>query len=247
MANWLVPVGRGDGRGTCVAIPHAGAGSAAVRSLGRHLESAGLDTLAVRLPGRESRISEDPYTDVDVMAHQVADELAGRVSGGPWMVYGHCSGALLALEVIRRTSIRPEVFVASSQEAPSRIRRQGAWRLDDTAFLRAVAEEGYLPESIVSDPEMVEMVAPALRADYRAFETHEWSSDSVAVPIVTVYGADEHLVREDDVTEWRAYTTGVFRSITLPLGHNMLLDGPEQVGDTLVAAWDRSRGAGSGA
>src|SRR5262249_15064603 len=82
-----------------ICFPSAGGGPAMFRPLARALP-ADIELLAVCLPGRESRLREPPAGHLVGLAGQLARELADTVDG-PYLMFGHSMGAMLAYEVCR--------------------------------------------------------------------------------------------------------------------------------------------------
>ena len=224
---WLVEIATSPaGERALYAFPHAGAGAAAVKKTCRALADT-FDTVAVRLPGRESRMSEDPVTDLDALTARLAEQIAGHAGGRRVYLYGHCAGAVIAYEVAKRLAPdRLAHLVVSANESPDRMPATAAWRLPRDEFLAKVAADGYLPHEVLAEPELLELVEPALRADYQAIESHEFTLDSVAAPILALLGADERTVAADDVAAWASLTSGGFRLETIAGGHNLLLANP---------------------
>jgi medium-chain acyl-[acyl-carrier-protein] hydrolase len=222
------------------AVPHAGGGAAAVRDLcravGRHAGAA-----AVRLPAREARLDEEPVRDLRLLAHAAAEAIARHAAGRPITLYGHCSGAVIAFEIARRLppGMVRTLFV-SAHEPPDRFPRDGVWRWPDTLFLPRVAADGYLPEQIAADPELLGLLLPALRADYEAVETYRCDPGAALdVPIVGILGDADTAVAEWDFEAWAGFSTDGFTARRLPGGHNLLLDQADAVAGVVAecSAW----------
>ena len=232
--RWLVDITTSGTSGRVLyAIPHAGAGAAAVKKTCRALGDT-FDTVAVRLAGRESRMDESPVTDLDVLADALAEQVSAHAGDRQVFLYGHCSGGVIAYEVARRLEPgRLGHLVVSAQEAPDRIRSRDVWRLPQKEFLAEVANDGYLPTGLLDQPEMVELVEPALRGDYQAVGSHHSSMEVIPTPVLALLGTEEHTVAEADVRAWEAVTSGGFRLQVIPGGHNLLLAEPEGVAEAL--------------
>jgi surfactin synthase thioesterase subunit len=226
MANppWLVEIADSHSRERVFyAIPHAGAGASAVRMLCRDLRD-GFDTVAVRFPGRESRMDESPITDLAVLADGLAAQIGEHAGDRGIYLYGHCSGAIAAFETARRLDPgRLALLVVSAHQAPDRIPDRSTWTLPTQEFLTKVAGDGYLPEAVVRDPELSALVEPALRADYQAVESYGSPPGAVASPILALIGTEEGSVAIEDVRAWAAWTSGGFDLRVVPGGHNLLL------------------------
>ncbi|MGP3691597.1 thioesterase II family protein [Streptomyces sp. IBSNAI002] len=225
---WFVGVPH-DGPKGCVlyAFPHAGAGVTTVRPLCVELSGA-FDAFAVRLPGRESRLEEPAETVMSELADKLAGELLRHAEGRPVVLYGHCAGSTIAYEVARRLGpARVRALVVSSNPAPGSVRREPTFALPRPDFLGQVVADGYLPAQLLGNEELLDIVEPALRADYELVETHELelyergSAEPVAVPTVAVYGSDDHTVERGQLEAWSALTTGPFRVVSLPGGNDL--------------------------
>ncbi|OLR91286.1 thioesterase II family protein [Actinokineospora bangkokensis] len=97
-----------------VCLPPEGADALFPLPLARAI-SHPLEVLGVQYPGRRDRRTEPPLTSVEALAEGIATALPGDA---PLALFGHGLGALVALEVARRT---PAVTLFTSGcPAPSR-------------------------------------------------------------------------------------------------------------------------------
>ncbi|MBB5123174.1 hypothetical protein FHS36_006653 [Streptomyces eurocidicus] len=82
----------------------------------------GVQIAAVRLPGRDNRLSEPPLRSAQSVAEMLGPALAGRDDSVPWGFFGHSLGALLAFETAHWLTQRghpgPRVLVVASAPAP---------------------------------------------------------------------------------------------------------------------------------
>jgi len=103
-------------------LPYSGA-SARVYLHWRNTLPAWLSVLPVELPGRAGRIGEPPQTDMVALAGQLAGEILPRITG-PYALFGHGLGALLAFEMAHALrgadAPAPLALIASGAAAPSR-------------------------------------------------------------------------------------------------------------------------------
>ncbi|MGW7610106.1 thioesterase II family protein [Streptomyces sp. NPDC054766] len=103
-------------------------------------------TACVQYPGRAERGREPAFTDVHVLADQVAEALAPVHGDGPLVLFGHSLGAAVAYEVARRMpDQRRLVLVVSGHPALSRIRPPA---LNDPAGEDSIDPDGPLVELI---------------------------------------------------------------------------------------------------
>jgi surfactin synthase thioesterase subunit len=215
------------------AIPHAGAGVAAVKRMCRSLPDRWL-AVGVRLPGRESRTQEEPFTDLDRLTSGLAESIGRHAGDREIHLYGHCAGAIIAYEVARRLpAARLSGLVVSAQESPDRVPVGDVWKWPREEFLARVRADGYLPDELVGNAELLSLVEPALRADYRAIECHHHDPEVIDVPVLALLGTREHAVPVEDIRSWERWTSAGFRLDVVSGGHNLLLDSPVEVAEAI--------------
>jgi surfactin synthase thioesterase subunit len=216
-------------------FPYAGAGAGFFRPWRGH-DQAAVDVVAVELPGREKRFTEEPYRDVheavDDLAAGVLELLAGR---SRVVLFGHSLGAVLAYEMARRieAAVRPAVshLVVSGSPGPAAARSSRATGLPDGEFLARVHEFAGYSHPALEDPAMRELLLPCLRADVEMHENYRPSASGplLRMPITAVRGADDSLVSAAELSEWAKATTGEFRVVQLPGGHMYLVDSAAEI------------------
>src|SRR5581483_8791473 len=104
-------------------FPYAGGNAAAVLDCQAHLGKA-VELHVAALPGRGTRLFEEPLHDLDDIVARLAAEIAGlaRLDGRRFAFFGHSLGALVAFEVTRalrrRGAPMPERLWVSGAEGP---------------------------------------------------------------------------------------------------------------------------------
>ena len=230
--DWLVELAGGDDAVVYV-FPPGGSGAAAVTDLATRLP--GVRVVAVRLPGRESLAHLPCVTDVDLVASRLAADIAADAGPAPVVLFGHCAGAVVAYEVATLLDRDHVGLVVSAHASPDRIPRPGAWTWPDEQFLDQVARDGFLPDEVREDPDLLDLCLPALRGDYEAIETHQASGEVLEVPVTALLGDGDRDIAEADVAAWAAFTTAGFALRHVPgAGHNLLLDAPDDVARELI-------------
>jgi medium-chain acyl-[acyl-carrier-protein] hydrolase len=115
----------------------------------------------------------------------------------PFSFFGHSMGALIAFELTvdleRSGGASPQrLFVSGRRPPDERHDRAPIHGFDDDRFLDAVqATYGGVPDAVRSEPELLALFLPALRADVRAFETHIPLEAAVVHCPVNVYGGSD--------------------------------------------------------
>ncbi|SEF24424.1 Surfactin synthase thioesterase subunit [Amycolatopsis pretoriensis] len=212
-----------------VCLPFAGAGASFFRPWQEHAGER-LDVVPLQLPGRERLIDAEPYRDAVVAADELLPDLVRQLDGRTEVVlFGHSLGAVLAYELAHRVAAHPELvlrhlFVSGSPE-PHTQRPQRATGLSDDEFLARVSQFAGFTHEALEDPEMRELILPALRADVEMHENYRPSTeDRLPAPITSLRGTDDALVTAAEGARWSEVAGAGFEYLELPGGHMYLTE-----------------------
>lgn len=76
---------------------------------------------------------------------------------------------------------------------------------------------------LLGDEDVVRMILPVVRNDYRAVETYrDTASTPLSTPVVAFTGTDDPVASVDEVASWAAHTTADFELVPLAGGHFFL-------------------------
>ncbi|MFJ7208026.1 thioesterase II family protein [Streptomyces sp. NPDC098789] len=207
-----------------VCFPHAGGAASYFFQVSRQLSPVA-EVLAVQYPGRQERRKEPFISGVTELADVLVAELR-QWADRPLALFGHSMGALVAYEVARRLEeegIKPVALFASGRGAPSLSRDEGVHLRDDEGLLDKVRELGGTAGALLEDPDVVEMLMPAIRNDYRAVETYRHTpGPPLACPLVVFTGDADPQVTVAGAQAWDAFSTGDFELNTYSGGHFFL-------------------------
>ncbi|MGX7825167.1 thioesterase domain-containing protein [Actinokineospora sp. 24-640] len=210
-------------------LPYAGAGPSAFAAWPDALDA---EVHALALPGRERRIGEDPRFTVA----EIAAALAARVDR-PYALYGHSMGARLGFEVVRelrRTGAPlPARLVVGGCRAPH-LRDttvfDGLSRVDDDELVRRLTEGGGLPREVADSAELVELLLPALRADFAWIDDYVHTDEPpLPVPVTACHGVGDRAVSAAHTAAWAVHTDAGFALREFPGGHFFLHDNESEL------------------
>jgi surfactin synthase thioesterase subunit len=188
--------------------------------------------VAARLAGREDRLREPPTVDFTDLVSGLADELT---IDEPYAFFGHCFGALLALEVARER-------VRRGQPAPVRLVVAGAAPTDPRPVLAAdqvvpeLARTGALDEALLANPDVLALFKPAIIADFALSAAYRRDGAlPLSMPIDAIYRADHADEDGPSARAWLRETSGPGE--TLPFAGPSLFPGPgwHALGDLVLS------------
>ncbi|MCG7529417.1 alpha/beta fold hydrolase [Streptomyces sp. OfavH-34-F] len=247
---WLRRYHSTDALAELICFPHAGGAAGYWRPLSDAVQPFA-DLRAVQYPGRQDRYREPAVRDLHRLADLIAAQLtAGPPPAGPRVLLGHSMGASLAHEVALRLSRvpgqGPAGLVVSGRRAPSRL---GAWKRpeSDEALVARVRALGGTDPAVLADPGLLEVILPALRADYEAVAAYVPGDGVLACPVVALTGDEDAEAPVEDVAPWAERTRGSFALRVLPGGH-FFLDAhvPAVAGAALALCGVAPAGGGAG-
>jgi surfactin synthase thioesterase subunit len=203
-------------------LPFAGANVNSYQPLTQYLNDD-FDCQVIELPGRGSRFSEPLLEDIDSMISFCAEEILERRNDAPWALFGHSLGAVLAMMVCDSDTFRsnpPEWLILSGRAAPGMVVSDIVrYQLPREALLKDLISMGGLQPDLLDHPELIDLIVPILRADFRAIETFDFiSAPKLDVPLIVIGGTTD-CISESQLNEWQHYTTKSCSIKMLPGGH----------------------------
>lgn len=222
---------------TLLLVHHAGGSAAAFAPLVRHLP-ADWRVLAVDLPGRLMAMGEGGCRSAAEAVDWLAP-LTRRVVDGPYGVFGHSMGALIAYELARelsRQGTAPAWVGLSGAPAPGHrpdSAQRHLWSRERlTEFMRDL---GGTPEEVLALPDVVGPMVRALRSDLAVVDTYEeFPGPPLPAPLSLFTGEDDPVAGAERVAPWAGHTTAPTREHSWPGGHFYLFEHAAAVCDRIV-------------
>ncbi|MEV5210949.1 amino acid adenylation domain-containing protein [Micromonospora sp. NPDC053740] len=188
---------------TLVCFPYAGGNAVNFRSLATELARDGIAVLGVELPGHDFTGDAESLEDVLALARRVCDEIAEKVST-PVLLWGHCAGAVPALETARLLELEgvpaARVFVGAllleSAEALREEMTEVSAASARSLLDRLRADNAYV-ELDALKPERADVVSRAYRHDVLTSNSHllriheDPSAYRVDTPVEVVLARDD--------------------------------------------------------
>jgi len=171
---------------------------------------------AVQLPGRGTRIREQPFNSMSQLIEELGRAIEDQLHG-PFVFFGHSLGGLIAFEMARycrRYNLpQPGHVVVSGCAAPrSRLPARRIHELDDDALIEVLRGYNGTPPALLAQREFMTLMLPAIRADFRIVADYRYMPEQTLDTNLTVFAgmADAHvpLAQNDG---WRDETNKAFQ------------------------------------
>ena len=204
-------------------FPHAGGAAGAYYALSAEVTGR-LEPLLVQYPGRHDRFREPFAERIDDVVDAVLNALPADPAGRPLALFGHSMGATVAYETARRLQERgatPAALFVSGREGPS-LPPALRWPSDPTDA-ELIADMQLLAgteNELLTEPALLELILPALRADYRMLFAHTHRpGPRLHCPLIALTGDNDPRVAVPRVAAWEPETTDPFTTHVLAGGH----------------------------
>ena len=209
-------------------LPHAGGNSAHFRAwnwLAPYARVVPMD-----LPGHGGRLGEPLVEDWEQLAGGLAETVAAQADG-PYALFGHSLGALLAFDISHRLLARgmpPALLIAAGRNGPgAEPAHPPVHELPEPQFIAALHRLGGMPDGLLRQQELLQMFLPVLRADLRLAERYERPAVApLPVPVMAFAGAGDPMTDDHGMLAWKRETTSTCELVFLKGGH-FFLDCPQ--------------------
>ncbi len=185
---------------------------------------------AAQLPGRDGLFRKPPLTDMPALIQWLAVQLIPRLDV-PFAIFGHSLGALVAYEFARELRRRGgpapvHLFVSASAAPHLRPARPAIHQLPRPAFISMMQlRYNAIPQAVLDEPDLLEMLLPVLQADVTVFETYRCTEEApLSCPMSAFGGTTDGTLSAESVAAWSKHTDDDFSMHMLTGGHFFLQD-----------------------
>jgi acyl-CoA synthetase (AMP-forming)/AMP-acid ligase II/surfactin synthase thioesterase subunit len=248
-----IPVARPNARLRLFVLGAGGVGGSSYLPLVRAIPSS-IEVALIHYPGRDPRRDEASFTRLPEMV-KALEACFAQWAPGPYVLFGHSIGGLIAFELARRlcrSGLPPHALVIASCSEPSTIPEaaKSSYRLPPPEFDAYVRALGVLPEALrARAAPLPEALVSMLRADLELHDTAQLQPlPRLSLPGLLLCGADDHAVRPHNLEGWGAHFDIKPRLVEVPGNHFFPQDNPEQTVEAMadflsIVAQSAARGA----
>lgn len=242
--GWLVtPAPNAHARRRLICFAYAGGGPTLFRGWAR--EFASTELVAVQLPGRESRFHQPPLEDFLEILSNVCRDISAYCLDKPYVLFGYSLGSILAFETaraLRAAALRqPRALLVAARRAPQLpLRDPPTHLLDDARFVERLRSLQGTPPQLFEDPQLLELLLPMLRADFKLHETYRLApGEAFDYPLFAFGGTTDSAVHLPELLAWRVHTRSAFAARTFTAGHFFIHTHRRELLAEITAALDQ--------
>lgn len=220
-------------------FPYAGGGPTVYHRWGQVLPPS-IEVLSLGLPGRPPRLGERLLTDMTQIVAAALPEILARADK-PMALFGHSMGAIIAFELARRLQGEPGVrlvhLCVSGRGAPQVPPvRKPIHQLPEPEFREAIRDLNGTPTEVLANQELMQLVLPALRADFEVCETYAYQpGPRLDCPVTAYAGQQDPELRPGSVDAWAELTSRNFSARKFPGDHFFLQTAQSALLQTLTS------------
>lgn len=195
-------------------FPYAGGGALSYRDWPKPL-SPTIEVCPIELPGRGRRLNEPSFTQLTPIAEEIGRSLLPYLDK-PFALFGHSMGGLTSFEVarfLRRIHARSPIHLfVSGRRAPQIADSDPPIHtLPDADFIEELRRLNGTPEAVLANNELMQLLLPALRADFAVLETYVYQPEApLNCPITTFGGLQDPDVSYEMLEAWQQQTSNAF-------------------------------------
>lgn len=217
-------------------FPYAG-GSASVFNRWKQYLSQEIELNTVELAGRGRRIYDPLYDSIADAVDDLYKILSPKLHGIPYGFFGHSMGGIIAYELAQKIrEMRkppPTHLFFSGRGAPHEPGPEDEPILHvmpDEEFKKEIIELGGTPKEFFQHPELLDVLLPMLRSDFKIAEIHgiQQKIKPFDIDITVFIGSDEDVTPEQ-MHGWKEHTTGICTLHYFKGGHFFINEDAERV------------------
>ncbi|MFC3032190.1 thioesterase II family protein [Pseudoalteromonas fenneropenaei] len=202
-------------------FPYAG-GSSSIFTSWVNFVAPHIELVFVHLPGRGIRMMEEPHEFMeDVIAELLAEH--SFISSKPFAFFGHSLGSRIAYELTQQLHYHrfplPEMLFVSASRAPHiSNHKKLLHNLPYDEFIAALKELNGTPREVLESEQLMNLLVPLLRADFKIAETY--IAECRPLPInIHVFNGSEDDIPEENVAAWQHLSENPIARTDFASGH----------------------------
>ena len=198
-------------------FPYAGGNTSTYASWQDDLKD--ICVVPVNMKGRALRIFEDPLSDMFTLVDELYKEIEPFLDA-PFAFYGHSLGGLVAFSLLKKIEQEKSVFAQTlilGACRPPHLRDR-LKDFTDKTLINKLKAHANTPQEILESQEMMDLILPMIRADYKLVNSCEVEETKILRSKVLLLNCEEDIEREMYL-EWEKYFKNKCEYKNLEGGH----------------------------
>ncbi len=232
-----------------IAIPYAGGNSYCYKKL-ENLVPYPFEWHTVELPGRGTRLRENPIVNVDELCNDILEKAYEILKGSQYILYGHSMGTLLGYELMKKINNNrslklPQCAFFTGRGGPGS-------DLDDNkkiadmeteCFWEEVFNLGGIPQDIKENRELLDFVEPILRSDFKLAENYEYTplKKPMNIRFFVRAGNEEEEIDAEKLNSWQKESLFPVDIKMFPGNHFFIFDRPNVIVQDIISSYHSSK------
>lgn len=187
-------------------FPYAGGGSNIYKNWVPAFEST--NVLRLLYPGRESRFSEQPITNIENLVNDIYENMLEEYNfDTQYFLFGHSMGTKVVYELALKIKHNEELpnpggIIISAGRAPCFKEKNPIYHLDEEGFIEGLKSYGGTPKEVLENKDLMGMFLPMLRADFIIDEEYQDTrKEKLESPILALMGTHDTQISLDELME----------------------------------------------
>jgi len=202
-------------RANLICFPFAGSGASIYQGWRNQIDGR-INLYGLQAPGREDRIKEEPLINLNKLIDELMVSLSSLNQNLPIILFGHSLGAIIAYELAKKihgTKIKSALLIVSGRQAPNILSKfPSVSHLNDEQLLQEITVLNGIPDEILQNNELLEIVLPVLRADFKLADNYYAEiKDKLDCPVIAICSLDDPWVSVEEANKWKLTTIGLFQ------------------------------------
>lgn len=197
-------------------VPHAGGSALGYTNFKKYLDPS-IKPVPIELAGRGKRLSEECFVDIHKCTEDLFEKNKEIFEEGNYAFFGHSLGTIVSYELAKliRKNNYPEpvhMFFSGRCAPHSKVSSMvsGTSKLNDKDFLKAFSVYGAIPDIVMNNPEIMNMILPIMRSDVTMADAYVENTrqPQLKCDITVLYGRNDMIYAGQDISIWEECTSG---------------------------------------
>lgn len=188
--------------------------------------------LPITLSGHEKRVDEPIITVIEEIVTEIAYEMRAYINYR-FAIFGDCFGGILAYELARALNslygMNIKKLYIKNLPAPIKntVRKseEKLHTLSEKEFTNVLVKEGVIPQSVLENRELLELIIPGIQSDYQMYENYVRAERELShFPASIFLDKSTTEATADEMVGWKQLTDGEVNIIEYRSDENLLPD-----------------------